>query len=84
MMTILAAYGLSRKNFFARNHLMFFIAFTMFFSGGLILLFVLINRLGLFNTRWAMILPKAVGAYYIIVARISLPPSQRVCRNQLN
>ncbi len=69
VMTILAAYGLSRKTFFARNQIMFLIAFTMFFSGGMIPMFVLVNKLDIYNTRWAMILPKAVSAYYIIVAR---------------
>ena len=69
VMTILAAYCLSRRTFFAKKHFMFFIAFTMFFSGGLIPMFVLINNLGLYNSRWVMILPKAVGAYYIIIAR---------------
>jgi putative aldouronate transport system permease protein len=68
-MTVIAAYPLSRKTFFARNHLMFFISFTMFFSGGLIPAFILVNRLGLYNTRWAMILPGAVSAWNIIVAR---------------
>jgi putative aldouronate transport system permease protein len=69
VMTVLAAYPLSRPKFFFRNHFMFFFAFTMFFGGGLIPLFILVNKLGLYNTRWAMILPTAVGVWYIIIAR---------------
>jgi putative aldouronate transport system permease protein len=69
MLTIFAAYPLSRKSFFARKHLMMFIVFTMFFSGGLIPLFILIKNLGMYDTRWAMIIPGAVSAFLIIIAR---------------
>ena len=41
----------------------------MFFGGGLIPTFILINNLGLYNTYWALILPGAVGVYNVIVAR---------------
>ncbi|MFC5653323.1 carbohydrate ABC transporter permease [Paenibacillus solisilvae] len=69
LMTILGAYPLSRRGFFARKQLMIFIALTMFFSGGLIPSFLLINKLGLYNTPWAILLPGAVSAFLIIVAR---------------
>ncbi len=69
VMTVLAAYPLSRKSFCGRNSLTFFITFTMFFSGGLIPLYITINKLGLYDTRWAMILPGAVSAFNIIIAR---------------
>ena len=62
VMTVLAAYPLSRQTFVLRKSLTFFIAFTMFFSGGLIPLFILVRKLGLYNTRWALILPGAVSA----------------------
>ena len=69
LMTIIAAYPLSRRTFFAKDFFMMGIAFTMFFGGGLIPAFLLIKNLGLYNTRWAMVIPGAVGAYYIIIAR---------------
>jgi len=78
VMTILAAYPLSKTKFFLKNYIMGFIAFTMFFSGGLIPSFININELGLFNTRWTIVLPSAVSAWYIIIARTffkSLPES---------
>lgn len=78
MLTIFGAYPLSRKNFFARKQLMIFIVFTMFFSGGLIPLFILIKDLGLYNTRWAMIIPGVISAFLLIVARTffqSIPES---------
>lgn len=69
VMTLLGGYPLSRPKFFLRNYIMFFISFTMFFSGGLIPLFILIRKLGLYNTRMALVLPTAVSAWYIIIAR---------------
>lgn len=69
MLTIMAAYALSRKEFFAKNLIMIFIAVTMFFSGGMIPTFLLVNKLGLYNTRWAMIIPGAVSAWNLIIAR---------------
>jgi putative aldouronate transport system permease protein len=71
-MTMLAAYPLSRKTFFLRNQIMVLIVITMFFSGGLIPTFLLIKNIGLYDTRWALILPGAVGAYFIIIARTFL------------
>jgi putative aldouronate transport system permease protein len=68
-MTTIAAYPLSRKKFVFKNVFMLGIAFTMFFGGGLIPSFLLIQKLGIYNTRWAMLIPGAVGAYYIIIAR---------------
>jgi putative aldouronate transport system permease protein len=67
--TVTAAYPLSRKQFFLRNPLMMYIVLTMFFSGGLIPTFILVSQLGLYNTRWALILPHLVSAFYIIVSR---------------
>jgi putative aldouronate transport system permease protein len=68
-MTILAAYPLSRSAFVGRKPIMAMIVITMFFSGGLIPTFLLIQDLGLYNTRWVMILPSAASAFLIIVAR---------------
>lgn len=68
-MTILAAYPLSRKNFFGRNFFMMLFTFTMLFNGGLIPLYVTVKNLGLINTRWAMILPQALQVWYVILAR---------------
>ena len=78
VMTILGAYPLARRTFFLRNQIMVFIVITMFFNGGLIPMFLLIKNIGLYDTRWALILPAAVGAYFIIIARTflqSLPES---------
>lgn len=67
--TILAAYPLSRRTFFARNWIMTIIIITMFFGGGMIPAFLLIKELGLYNTRWALLLPGLTTAFYIIITR---------------
>lgn len=68
-LTLMAAYALSRKDLYGRNALMFILMFTMFFSGGLIPTYLVVKDLGLLNTMWAMILPKAVAVWNVIVAK---------------
>jgi len=69
LMTVLAAYPLSREEFVWRRPLSLMITITMFFSGGMIPFFIIISNLGLYNTRLALILPFAVNTWYVIVAR---------------
>ncbi|MCU6708381.1 carbohydrate ABC transporter permease [Paenibacillus sp. J5C_2022] len=69
ILTICAAFPLSRKDFFGRNVITGMMVFTMFFSGGLIPTFLLVKNLGMVNTMWALILPAAVGVYNIIIMR---------------
>lgn len=67
--TAIAAYPLSRRQFFARRFCNFILAFTMYFSGGLIPTYLLITSLGLYNTRLVMILPSLLSAYNVMVCR---------------
>jgi putative aldouronate transport system permease protein len=67
--TLMAAYALSRRDLYGRNLIMFLFLFTMFFSGGLIPTYLVVKDLGLLNTMWALILPKAVAVWNLIVAR---------------
>lgn len=67
-LTILLGFPLSRKEFVGRKLLMMIIVFTMFFEGGLIPTYMIVRDLGLLNTRWAMILPKAMGVWQVIIA----------------
>lgn len=69
LMTILAAYPLSKKRMPFRKSIMLFFTLTMLFNGGIIPGYILVSSLGLYNTRWAIIIPFTVGAYYIILAR---------------
>lgn len=78
VMTILAAYPLSRKDWVGRGFFMGVLMFTMFFSGGIIPTYLMMNSLGMVNTIWAMILPGAVSVYNTIIMRTfflnSIPP----------
>ncbi|MGG3509439.1 carbohydrate ABC transporter permease [Paenibacillus lautus] len=69
MMTILAAYPLSRPDLPGRNAIMVFITLTMFFSGGLIPTYLLVKDLGMVDTMWALIVPGAIATYNLIVMR---------------
>jgi putative aldouronate transport system permease protein len=72
VLTILAAYPLSRKEFVGRRAVTAFFAFTLFFSGGLIPTYLLVKSLHLVNTFWAIILPTAVSVLNIVIMRTSL------------
>lgn len=77
VMTILAAYPLSRKDLFGKNVIMFLFVFSMMFSGGLIPYYLVVNEVGLYNTRWAIIIPSALSVWNMIITitffRSSLP-----------
>lgn len=67
--TILAAYPLSRRDFFGKNVFMILFMFTTMFSGGLIPTYLLIRDLGMLNSIWAMILPGALSVWNVIITR---------------
>jgi len=67
--TSMLAYPLSKKYLPLRNFWTLFIVFTMFFGGGLIPSYLLVNSLGLINTIWALILPGAISAWNMIIMR---------------
>ena len=67
--TIMIAYSVSQKNFRYRRVVIWYVMVTMFFSGGVVPLYILINSLGMMNTPWAIILPGAVSAWNIVIAR---------------
>lgn len=69
IMTILAAYPLSRPDLPGRNGIMVLITLTMFFNGGLIPTYLLVKDLGMVDTMWALIIPGAIATYNLIVMR---------------
>ena len=75
VVTMPAAYALSRKEFKARNKVMFYFVFTMFFSGGLVPLYMTVNALDLISTRAVFIVFMAVNTYNLIVARTFIETS---------
>ncbi|MDR1061845.1 MAG: carbohydrate ABC transporter permease [Clostridiales bacterium] len=70
-MTSIGAYVLSRPHFMLRNAVMLFISFTMFFSGGLIPSFVLVQGLGIYDSFLALLLPTAMSAWNLVIMRTS-------------
>lgn len=69
MLTLPAAYALSRKYFKGRRVINMVILLTMFFSGGLIPTYLLVKGLKLIDTMWAVILVSAVSVWNLIIAR---------------
>lgn len=72
IITIFAAYPLSRRNLKGRSVLTFVFMFTMYFSGGIIPEYLLINGLHLLDTWWAMILPLAFSPYNFLIMKTTL------------
>lgn len=69
ILTIMAAYPLSRNGLEGRRISMLLIIFTMYFSGGMIPTYLLVKDLGLYDTRWALLIPAAISTYNLIVAK---------------
>ena len=72
VMVMFAAYPLSRRDLKGRGVFMLIFVFTMFFNGGMIPMYIQMNRLGLLDTIWAMLLPGALPIYSMIIARTFL------------
>lgn len=68
-MNICGAYPLSKRRLKGRSFLMLMFTFTMFFSGGMIPTYILIARMGLLDTVWAILLPTAISTYNLIIMR---------------
>ena len=78
LMTIMTAYVLSKKDLKGQRIIMFFIIFTMMFSGGLIPLYIVIKNLKMMNSLAALIIPTAMSTYNLIILRnffYSIPQS---------
>lgn len=75
-MSSILAYPLSKAKLRGHGILTKFVIFTMFFAGGLIPNYVLINSLGMRNSIWAIIIPGAINTYYVLIMRsffVSIP-----------
>jgi putative aldouronate transport system permease protein len=77
VLTVLAAYPLTRKDLPGRRFLTVLFFFPMLFSGGLIPFYLIVRDLGLVNTRWALIIPTALSVWNLIITisflRASIP-----------
>ena len=69
VLTVIAAYPLSRAKLPGRNFFMLAILFTMYFNGGMVPTYLLVRNLGMYNTVWALLIPAAISTYNLIVAK---------------
>lgn len=78
VLTILAAYPLSKRNLPGNRAIMLLITITMYFSAGMIPNYLLVKQLHLINTFWVLILPAAITPFNLIILRsffMSINPS---------
>lgn len=69
VLSAMCAFALSRKDMYGRNAFIFMIAFTMFLSGGMIPTYLVIQKLGLIDTMWAIVLPPAINTFNMIIMK---------------
>ncbi|SFS46102.1 carbohydrate ABC transporter permease [Paenibacillus sp. BC26] len=69
ILTVLAAYALSRPSLKGQRVIMFLLVFTMMFSGGIIPTYLVVKDLGMMNTVWALIIPSALNTYNLIIMK---------------
>ncbi|MEH7441988.1 carbohydrate ABC transporter permease [Bacillus sp. JJ1122] len=67
ILTAMGAYVLSKKNLKGRKQLFIFMIFTMFFNGGIVPLYVLVNSLQIRDSIWALIIPMAINTFNLIL-----------------
>ena len=78
LMSCLCAYPLARKTFSGRKFFTIMVTITLFFSGGMIPMYLTVKQFGLMDTMWALILPGAISTYNMIIIRTafqSIPES---------
>lgn len=69
VLTFMGAYVLSKRYLPYRSILTLFLVFTMLFEGGMIPFYLLVNKLGLTNTIWSLIIPGCISTYNMIIMR---------------
>ena len=74
-LTLLAGYPLSRTDLRIRGFVMFLFTVTMFFSGGMIPTYLVVSKLKLIDSFWAMILPSAMGVWNVILIKTYIQSS---------
>lgn len=69
LMTAIAAYPLSQRTFFGRKWFMLLIILTMFLNPGIIPHYLIVQKLGLLNTVWALVIPNAIWTFELIIMK---------------
>lgn len=71
-LTAMGGYVLSRRGLYFKGFITIMIVIPMYFSGGLIPLYLLVNKMHMIDTLWAIILPGAIGTYNLILMRTNI------------
>lgn len=74
-LTLFAGYPLSRKDLKIRGPVLFLFSVTMFFNGGMIPTYLVVSKLHLIDTIWAMVLPSAIGVWNVILTKTYIQSS---------
>jgi putative aldouronate transport system permease protein len=69
LMTAVAAYPLSRPGFFGRKYFMIGIVLTMFLNGGMIPTFLIVQKLHLMDSIWALVIPNAIWTIELLILK---------------
>ncbi|UFT98769.1 carbohydrate ABC transporter permease [Radiobacillus kanasensis] len=69
VLSTMMAYPLAKKRLKGRNFWLMFVVFTMFFNGGIIPNYVLVNSLGFGNTIWAIVIPTAISVFNLLIMK---------------
>jgi putative aldouronate transport system permease protein len=69
LFTSIAAYPLSQRNFFGRKFWMFAIIITMFLQPGIIPNYLIVQKLGLIDSVWALVIPNAIWTFELIILK---------------
>lgn len=70
--SLLFAFVLSKKDSMLHGFFTFAAVFTMYFSGGMIPTYLIVNELGLMDSLWSLILPGLISTYYVIILRTAI------------
>lgn len=69
LMTAIAAYPLSRETFFGRKFFMIAIVITMFMNGGIIPNYLIVQKLGLIDSMWALVIPNIIWTFELLILK---------------
>lgn len=69
LVTSAMAYPLAKKWLHGRRIILMMAAFTLLFSGGMIPTFLVVQKLGMLNSLWAIVLPSLISTWYLFIMR---------------
>lgn len=78
LLTSMFAFALTKRNFIFRKFLTWWMLIPMYFSGGIIPTYVVMDKLGMVNNIWVYVLPHLLATFHILIFRSflnDLPPS---------